>query len=119
MVEAVDTQEQPFTEDEVSQMHEKVRALAQQWYTDKKDEEDSEDEEDELEGWLGKLDSELQKISDLQERGSHLQEKLTDLQEDLRARSVNPVLQLLQRPLQIVPPLLQVAHLLELRVEPP
>eukprot|EP00964_Phaeocystis_antarctica_P038808 scaffold22207_cov56-Phaeocystis_antarctica.AAC.1 len=96
MVEAVETQEQLFTEADVSHMHEQVRALAQQWFADKKDEvdsEDSEDEEDELESWLGKLDSELQEISDLQERGNHLQRALKKLQEeveDLRARNVEP-----------------------------
>eukprot|EP00964_Phaeocystis_antarctica_P071051 scaffold43301_cov57-Phaeocystis_antarctica.AAC.5 len=90
------TQEQPFTEEDVWQLKRKVRALAQQWFADKKDEvdsEDSEDEEDELEGWLGRLDSELQEMSDLQERGSHLQGALKKLQEeveDRRARSVEP-----------------------------
>ena len=90
MVDAVETQEQPSTEADVSQMHEKVRALAQQWFTDK----------DELEGWLGRLDSELQEISDLQERGNHLQGALKKLQEevdkqveDLRARSVEPAVE--------------------------
>ena len=70
MVEAVETQEQPFTEEDASQMHEKVRELAQQHYTDK----------EELERWLGKLDSELQEISGLQERGNHLQGALEELQ---------------------------------------
>eukprot|EP00964_Phaeocystis_antarctica_P046335 scaffold26758_cov64-Phaeocystis_antarctica.AAC.2 len=83
MVEAAETQEQPFTEADVSQMDGKVRELAQQQYTDK----------DELEGWLGKLDSELQESSGLQERGNRLQQALKKLEEeveDLRARSVEP-----------------------------
>ena len=66
MVEDGETQQQPFTEDEVSQMHEKVRELAQQRLTDK----------DELTGWSGKLNSELQEISDLQEQGSRLRKAL-------------------------------------------
>ena len=101
MVEAVGTQQQPFTEPVVSQMHEQVRELAQQRYTDEEELErwlgklDSElqatsgkwptppqhfTDKDELEGWLGKLDSELQEISGLQERGNHLQGALKELQ---------------------------------------
>ena len=81
--EAAETQQHSFTEADVSQLHEKVRELAQQHFTDK----------DELERWLGKLDSKLQEMSDLQERGNHLQGVLKQLQEeveDLRARSVEP-----------------------------
>eukprot|EP00964_Phaeocystis_antarctica_P068073 scaffold41228_cov50-Phaeocystis_antarctica.AAC.2 len=90
MVEAVETQQQPFTEADVAQLHEKVRELAQQTYTD----------EEELEDWLGELDSELQEISGLQERGDRLQRALKELQEeavrvleDLRARSVEPAVE--------------------------
>ena len=67
--------EQPLTEGEVSQMREKVHALAQQHYTDK----------EELEAWLGKLDSELQD-SDLQERGNDLQWALKKLEAEVKYR---------------------------------
>eukprot|EP00964_Phaeocystis_antarctica_P073597 scaffold45165_cov66-Phaeocystis_antarctica.AAC.3 len=67
--------EQPLTEGEVSQMREKVHALAQQHYTDK----------EELEAWLGKLDSELQE-SDLQERGNDLQWALKKLEAEVKYR---------------------------------
>eukprot|EP00964_Phaeocystis_antarctica_P027733 scaffold15648_cov54-Phaeocystis_antarctica.AAC.1 len=82
--EAAATQPHSFTEEDVSKMDEQVRELAQQRYTDK----------EELAGWLGKLDSELQEISGLQERGNRLQGALKELQEeveDRRARSVEPV----------------------------
>eukprot|EP00964_Phaeocystis_antarctica_P099033 scaffold64945_cov55-Phaeocystis_antarctica.AAC.2 len=144
--EAGETQMQPFAEDEVSQLHEKVRALAQQGFTEEDQREhqpkvkvfhcgsghalevisawcaggscdvcqrDISEGEDigvcgpcnrdwwactecrssKLEIWLGKLDSELQEMSDLQERGNHLQGALKELQEkveDLRARNVEP-----------------------------
>ena len=81
--EAEEAQQLRFAEEDVSQMKEKVRELAQQRYTD----------EDELESWLGRLDSRLQEISDLQERGNLLQGALKELEgwvEDLRARSVEP-----------------------------
>ena len=50
-----------FTEDEVSQMDEKIRDLAQQVVP-----------EEFREGWLGELDSKLRQISGLQERGNYL-----------------------------------------------
>ena len=68
--EAAETQQHSFTEEDVSQMHEKVRELAQQCFT----------EEDKLAHALGELDSELQEISGLQERGNHLQGALKELQ---------------------------------------
>ena len=68
--EAAETQQHSFTEEDVSQMHEKVRELAQQCFT----------EEDKLAHALGELDSELQEISGLQERGKHLQGALKELQ---------------------------------------
>ena len=74
--EAAEAQQLRFAEEDVSQMNEKVRELAQQRYTDK----------EKLQSWLGRLDSRLQGISDLQERGNLLQGVL----EDLRARSVEP-----------------------------
>ena len=67
----------------MSQMHEKYREIAQQHYTDK----------DELEFVLGHIDSKLQEMSCLQERGNYLQGALKGLQEeveDLRARNVEP-----------------------------
>ena len=82
--EAAEAQQLRFAEEDVSQMNEKVRELAQQlMHTDK----------EELESWLGRLDSRLQEISDLQERGNLLQGALKELEgwvEDLRARSVEP-----------------------------
>ena len=73
----VETQEQPFTEEDASQMHEKVRELAQQCFT----------EEDKLAHALGELDSELQEISGLQERGDHLQGALEELQQEEEAEA--------------------------------
>ena len=56
--EAAETQQHSFTEEDVSQMHEAVRELAQQVLP-----------KEELEGELGKLDSTLQEISDLHRSG--------------------------------------------------
>ena len=67
------TQQQPFTEGDVSQMHEKVRELAQQVIPKER-----------LAWWLGELDSELQKMSALQERGIHLKK----VQEKLEAKAM-------------------------------
>ena len=58
LVEAAETQQHSFTEEDVSQMHEAVRELAQQVLP-----------KEELEGELGKLDSTLQEISDLHRSG--------------------------------------------------
>lgn len=55
-----DEDEDPFTEDEVLQMHEEIRELAAGMYTNK----------EELDNFLGELDSELQENGDLQERRS-------------------------------------------------
>ena len=72
-MEAGATQQQPFTEGDVSQMHEKVRELAQQVIPKER-----------LAWWLGELDSELQKMSALQERGIHLKK----VQEKLEAKAM-------------------------------
>ena len=53
-------EEPPFTEDEVGQMHEEIRELAAEIYTNKT----------ELDNFLGELDAELQETADLQERDS-------------------------------------------------
>ena len=73
--EAAETQQHSFTETDVSQMHEKVRELAQHYFPDT----------DVREHALGELDSELQEISGLQERGDHLQGALEELQQEEEA----------------------------------
>ena len=142
--EAAETQQHSFTEEDVSQMREKLRELAQPWLTDEDQREYqpkvkvyhcgsghalevisacrgggscdvcqrrvsvgedigvcapcnrkwwacTECRGSKLEIWLGKLDSELQEISGLQERGNRLQQALKEEEvEDLRAWSVEP-----------------------------
>ena len=92
--EQVEAQQQPFTAEDVSQMHEEVRELAQQKFADKENELDKEElHKEELEGWLDELDSELQEISDLQERGNYLQWALKKLEAEVeyrRCRSKGP-----------------------------
>eukprot|EP00320_Phaeocystis_rex_P009223 CAMPEP_0119070390 /NCGR_PEP_ID=MMETSP1178-20130426/37972_1 /TAXON_ID=33656 /ORGANISM="unid sp, Strain CCMP2000" /LENGTH=407 /DNA_ID=CAMNT_0007052221 /DNA_START=51 /DNA_END=1274 /DNA_ORIENTATION=+ len=68
--EEEEEEEPPFTEEEVSQMHDEIRELAKQMYTD----------QGELDSFLGELDSELQENGDLQERGHILLDVLEYLQ---------------------------------------
>jgi hypothetical protein len=93
--EAEEAQQLRFAEEDVSQMHEKVRELARQCQGLAQGLGSSEHitDKEELESWLGELNSRLQGISDLQERGDLLQGALKELEEeveDLRARSVEP-----------------------------
>ena len=65
-----DDEEDPFTEEEVAQMHEEIRELAQQMYTN----------EEEYNNFLSELDAELEENNDLQERGHILLDVLEYLQ---------------------------------------